>query len=111
MEFKALVLEFMPNGNLDEWLYSKNKPLNLFQRLNILTDVALAMEYLHHDYVTQIVQCDLMPNNVLLDEDMTAHVTDFGIAKMLGMLYHYGNPIIKNNSDPAQDTQCLYLNL
>ncbi|XP_057790839.1 probable LRR receptor-like serine/threonine-protein kinase At3g47570 [Salvia miltiorrhiza] len=82
-EFKALVLEYMPNGNLEKWLYSHNYCLNVMERLNIMIDVASAMEYLHHGYSTPIVHNDLKPSNVLLDEDMVAHVSDFGIAKLL----------------------------
>ncbi|KAL9160420.1 hypothetical protein ABFS82_08G198500 [Erythranthe guttata] len=83
-DFKALVLEYMPNGNLDKWLYSHNYCLDLVQRLNIMIDVASALEYLHHGYSTPIVHCDLKPSNVLLDDEMVAHVSDFGIAKLLG---------------------------
>lgn len=82
--FRALVLEYMPKGNLDKWLYSHNYCLDVMQRLNIMIDVASALEYLHHGYSTPIVHCDLKPSNVLLDEEMTAHVSDFGIAKLLG---------------------------
>nr|WAU86964.1 birch protein [Betula platyphylla] len=84
MDFKAFVLEYMPNGNLEKWLYSQDHCLSFFQRLNIMIDVASALEYLHHGYSTPIVHCDLKPNNILLDEDMVAHVADFGIAKLLG---------------------------
>ncbi|EYU37371.1 hypothetical protein MIMGU_mgv1a021333mg, partial [Erythranthe guttata] len=83
-DFKALVLQYMPNGNLDKWLYSHNYCLDLMQRLNIMIDVACALEYLHHGYSILIVHCDLKPSNVLLDEEMVAHVSDFGIAKLLG---------------------------
>ncbi|XP_061993732.1 probable LRR receptor-like serine/threonine-protein kinase At3g47570 [Rosa rugosa] len=74
----------MPNGSLEKWLYSDNFSLSILQRLNILIDVALALEYLHHGYETTIVHCDLKPSNILLDDDMVAHVADFGIAKLLG---------------------------
>jgi LRR receptor-like serine/threonine-protein kinase FLS2 len=84
MDFKSFVLEYMPNGNLEKWLYSQDHCLSVLQRLNIMIDVASALEYLHHGYSTRIVHCDLKPSNVLLDEDMVAHVADFGIAKLLG---------------------------
>ncbi|PRQ32049.1 putative protein kinase RLK-Pelle-LRR-XII-1 family [Rosa chinensis] len=84
IDFKALVLNYMPNGSLDKWSYFQNFSLNILQRLNILIDVALALEYLHHGYETPIVHCDLKPSNILLDDDMGAHVADFGIAKRLG---------------------------
>ncbi|TYI96175.1 hypothetical protein E1A91_D01G052600v1 [Gossypium mustelinum] len=83
LNFKALVLEFMPNGSLDKWLYSNKQYLDILQRLNIMIDVASALEYLHHGNATPVVHCDLKPNNVLLDEDMVAHLSDFGIAKLL----------------------------
>ncbi|XP_004295584.1 PREDICTED: putative receptor-like protein kinase At3g47110-like [Fragaria vesca subsp. vesca] len=83
-DFKALILNYMPNGSLEKWLYSHNCSLNLLKRLDIMIDVASALEYLHHDYETPIVHCDLKPNNILLDDDMVAHVADFGIAKLLG---------------------------
>ncbi|XP_057803816.1 LRR receptor-like serine/threonine-protein kinase EFR [Salvia miltiorrhiza] len=82
-EFKALVLEYMPMGNLEKWLYSHNYCLNMMERLNIMIDVASALEYLHHGCSMPIVHSDLKPSNVLLDEDMVAHVSDFGIAKLL----------------------------
>ncbi|PIN06564.1 Serine/threonine protein kinase [Handroanthus impetiginosus] len=83
-DFKALVLEYMPNGSLDKWLHSHYYFLGLLQRLNIAMDIALALEYLHQRHMFPIVHCELKPSNVLLDEDMTAHVGDFGIAKLLG---------------------------
>ncbi|THG11378.1 hypothetical protein TEA_018880 [Camellia sinensis var. sinensis] len=85
LDFKAVVLEYMPNGSLDKWLYSYNYFLDMLQRLDIMIDVACVLQYLHHDYSMPLVHCDLKPNNILLDNDMVAHVTDFGIAKLLDL--------------------------
>ncbi|XP_010934695.1 receptor kinase-like protein Xa21 [Elaeis guineensis] len=88
-DFKALVLEFMENGSLEQWLHPKvneqipMRNLNLEQRVSIAIDVASAMDYLHHHSPVPIVHCDLKPSNILLDDDMTAHVSDFGLAKFL----------------------------
>ncbi|XP_016648665.1 PREDICTED: probable LRR receptor-like serine/threonine-protein kinase At3g47570 isoform X1 [Prunus mume] len=84
LDFKALVLNYMPNGSLEKWLYSQNYSLNILQRINIMIDVASALEYLHHGYSIPVVHCDMKPSNILLDDDMVAHVADFGIAKLLG---------------------------
>ncbi|KAH0682016.1 hypothetical protein KY289_019768 [Solanum tuberosum] len=82
---RAFVLQYMPNGSLDNWLYKEDRHLNLRQRVTIMLDVAMAIEYLHHGNDTPIVHCDLKPANVLLDEDMVARVGDFGISKILAV--------------------------
>ncbi|XP_052883502.1 probable LRR receptor-like serine/threonine-protein kinase At3g47570 [Gossypium arboreum] len=88
-DFKAIVLEFMANGTLESWLHHdydedhSPRQLNFAQMLDIAIDVANALDYLHHHCRTPIVHRDLKPTNVLLDDDMVAHVGDFGIAKLL----------------------------
>ncbi|KAL6626760.1 hypothetical protein ACP70R_030486 [Stipagrostis hirtigluma subsp. patula] len=88
-EFKALVFEFMPNGSLNAWLHpdpqmpSLSNTLSLQQRLNIAVDIMDAMDYLHNHCQPPIVHCDLKPNNILLAEDMSARVGDFGISRIL----------------------------
>ncbi|XP_073138562.1 probable LRR receptor-like serine/threonine-protein kinase At3g47570 [Henckelia pumila] len=83
-DFKALVLEYIPNGSLEKWLYSPTNSLDLLQRLNITIDVAQAIEYLHHGNPSPIIHCYLNPCNIMIDEDMIAHVGDFGISKLFG---------------------------
>ena len=88
-QFKALVFEFMTNGGLDIWLHPKrdnenqSSNLSLLQRLNIAVDVAYAIDYLHNHSAQPIIHCDLKPSNILLDNDMVAHVSDFGLARLL----------------------------
>lgn len=64
-DFKALIMEYMPNGSLENRFYSGTCMLDIFQRLNIMIDVALALEYLHFGHSTPIIHCDLKPSNVL----------------------------------------------
>ncbi|KAJ6823601.1 pentatricopeptide repeat-containing protein [Iris pallida] len=88
-DFKAMVFEFKPNGSLESWLHPEGndpfglKTLKLMQRINIAIDVASALEYLHHHGQDPIIHCDLKPSNILLDDDMTALVSDFGLARFI----------------------------
>ncbi|KAM3239060.1 hypothetical protein P3L10_014093 [Capsicum annuum] len=55
-----------------------------------MIDVVCALEYLHHGCALPLIHCDMKPSNVLLDEDMAAHLSDFGISKLLGEDEKYG---------------------
>uniref|UniRef100_A0A0D9WRJ2 Receptor kinase-like protein Xa21 n=1 Tax=Leersia perrieri TaxID=77586 RepID=A0A0D9WRJ2_9ORYZ len=98
-EFKALILEYMDKGTLENWLYPKlnkcgfEKPLCLGYRIKIAVDIASALDYLHNYCIPPIVHCDLKPNNILLNDVMGACLGDFGLAKFL-----YSNNSSKINS-------------
>ncbi|GLT57112.1 hypothetical protein SLA2020_301060 [Shorea laevis] len=88
VDFKAIVYEFMQNGNLDEWLHSNEvqvgvRNFSFIKRLNVVIEVAHAIEYLHYHCQPAIVHGDLKPSNILLDHEMVAHVGDFGLARFL----------------------------
>ncbi|VAH41263.1 unnamed protein product [Triticum turgidum subsp. durum] len=88
-EFKALVFKFMVDGSLDRWLHSEqhnvipDRVLSFGQRICIATDVASALDYVHNQLTPPLIHCDLKPHNVLLDDNMTARLSDFGSAKFL----------------------------
>jgi hypothetical protein len=85
-DFKALVIDLMPNGSLDGWLHRKHRTstlkntLSLTQRLDIAVH---ALDYLHNHCQPPVVHCDVKPSNILLAEDMSARVGDFGISRIL----------------------------
>lgn len=79
---KLLVYEYMPNGSLGDLLHSnKGGLLDWPTRYKIALASAEGLSYLHHDCVPPIVHRDVKSNNILLDEDFSARVADFGVAK------------------------------
>ncbi|CAK9863688.1 unnamed protein product, partial [Sphagnum jensenii] len=77
-----LVYEYMSNKSLDEWL-SDDKLLNWNKRTSIIVGVAQGLKYLHHTCNPIIIHLDIKPGNILLDEDYTPKLADFGLAKIL----------------------------
>ncbi|CAM0951424.1 unnamed protein product [Alopecurus aequalis] len=83
-DFKALVLPFMAKGSLERCLYAgPPSELSLVQRVNICSDIAEGVAYLHHHSPVKVIHCDLKPSNVLINDDMTALVSDFGISRLV----------------------------
>ncbi|KAJ0550871.1 putative protein kinase RLK-Pelle-LRR-XII-1 family [Helianthus annuus] len=58
-------------------------------------DVASALDYIHNHCIPTIVHSDLKPSNILLDDDMVAHIGDFGLAQFLGTSYPYSSTGIR----------------
>ncbi|KAL4611987.1 hypothetical protein ACB092_08G165700 [Castanea dentata] len=81
---RALIYEFMPNGSLDKYIFSQegNIPLSIEKTYNISLGVACGIEYLHRGCDMQILHFDIKPHNILLDENFTPKVSDFGLAKL-----------------------------
>jgi Leucine-rich repeat (LRR) protein len=108
-DFHALVLPLMRNGSLEGRLYPRDgragRGLGLAQLVAVAADVAEGLAYLHHYAPVRVVHCDLKPSNVLLDDDMTAVVADFGIAKLVknadGDVTTNSGSIAAASSDPC----------
>ncbi|XP_050277879.1 rust resistance kinase Lr10-like [Quercus robur] len=81
---RALIYEFMPNSSLDKYIFSQegNIPLSIEKTYNISLGVARGIEYLHQGCDMQILHFDIKPHNILLDENFTPKVSDFGLAKL-----------------------------
>lgn len=81
---KLLVYEYMPNGSLGDLLHSsKAGLLDWPTRFKVALDAAEGLSYLHHDCVPAIVHRDVKSNNILLDGEFGARVSDFGLAKVI----------------------------
>ncbi|KAG8389069.1 hypothetical protein BUALT_Bualt02G0190900 [Buddleja alternifolia] len=79
---RLLVYEYMCNGTLASFLFGSPKP-SWNQRTEIALGVAQGLTYLHEECSTQIIHCDIKPQNILLDEYYNARISDFGLAKLL----------------------------
>jgi hypothetical protein len=89
---RLLVYEFMQNKSLDNFLFqTDDKPgklLNWESRFNIALGTARGITYLHDECPDSIIHCDIKPENILLDENYSAKVSDFGLAKLVTLKDH-----------------------
>ncbi|CAK9170396.1 unnamed protein product [Ilex paraguariensis] len=82
---RLLVYEYMANGSLEKWLFKQKEDMMLDwdTRYNIALGTAKGLAYLHEDCDVKVVHCDVKPENVLLDDNYLAKVSDFGLAKLM----------------------------
>ncbi|KAL7589232.1 G-type lectin S-receptor-like serine/threonine-protein kinase SD2-5 [Lactuca sativa] len=82
---RLLVYELVSKGSLDEWIYNENRKLVLEWtcRKKIILGIAKGLTYLHEECRQQIIHFDIKPQNILLDEDFNAKVSDFGLSTLV----------------------------
>lgn len=83
---RLLVYEYMANVSLDRWIFCRKQEqfLTWDVRKKIISDVAKGLAYLHEDCNNKIIHLDIKPQNILLDHDFNAKVSDFGLSKLVG---------------------------
>ncbi|KAJ4950419.1 hypothetical protein NE237_027251 [Protea cynaroides] len=79
---RLLVYEFMSNGSLASFRFGLSRP-HWDQRTQIAIGIARGLAYLHEECSTQIIHCDIKPQNILLDDFFRPRISDFGLAKLL----------------------------
>ncbi|TDL18196.1 kinase-like protein [Rickenella mellea] len=78
----AFVSPWMKNGSLTEYL-KNNVTIAGRERLAMITGIASGLHYLHHELKPLVVHADLTGGNVVLDENRTPRIADFGYSKVL----------------------------
>ncbi|KAH1085737.1 hypothetical protein AAZX31_07G066300 [Glycine max] len=81
---RLLVYEYMQNGALSVYLRKEGPCLSWDVRFRVAVGTAKGIAYLHEECRCCIIHCDIKPENILLDGDFTAKVSDFGLAKLIG---------------------------
>ncbi|CAN6247845.1 unnamed protein product [Urochloa humidicola] len=79
-----LIYEYMPNGSLDQHLFSKEQPIIGWGiRYNIVMDVAAGLHYVHHEHEHMVLHRDIKASNIMLDSTFSARLGDFGLARVV----------------------------
>ncbi|CAN8229708.1 unnamed protein product [Cochlearia groenlandica] len=84
--FRLLAYEFLAKGSLERWIFRKKDGDTLLDwdtRFNIALGTAKGLAYLHEGCDARIIHCDIKPENILLDDNFNAKVSDFGLAKLM----------------------------
>uniref|UniRef100_A0A803LVM8 Protein kinase domain-containing protein n=1 Tax=Chenopodium quinoa TaxID=63459 RepID=A0A803LVM8_CHEQI len=86
-EVPILVYEFIPNGTLFNNLHHlyEEFPITWTMRLQIASDLARALLYLHSFSYVPILHRDIKSSNILLDDKYRAKLSDFGLSKNVAL--------------------------
>lgn len=81
-DHRLLVYELMKNGPLSNFLFEEkdNRNPRWENRAKMVLEIANGLLYLHEECETQIIHCDIKPQNILLDDNYAAKISDFGLA-------------------------------
>lgn len=87
---RLLVYEYMPNGSLDQWIFCRQGQgdddaprLHWQTRHKIIAHVAKGLAYLHEECMKRVAHLDVKPQNILLDDNFDAKLSDFGLCKLI----------------------------
>ncbi|XP_057826774.2 G-type lectin S-receptor-like serine/threonine-protein kinase SD2-5 [Cryptomeria japonica] len=85
---RILVYEYLSNGSLDQWIFPRKgtseKPvMDWNTRSKVALHTAKGLAYLHEECRERIIHFDIKPQNILLDQNFNAKVSDFGLAKLI----------------------------
>ncbi|XP_023737173.1 wall-associated receptor kinase-like 8 [Lactuca sativa] len=96
-EVPLLVSEFISNGTLYDFIQDETNEfsISLNMRLQIATEVAGALSYLHSSTSTPIYHRDIKTTNILLDEKYRAKVSDFGTSRFVSLEQTHLTTLVK----------------
>nr|XP_051206631.1 cysteine-rich receptor-like protein kinase 26 isoform X2 [Lolium perenne] len=81
---RMLCFEYMHNGSLDKFISDESNGHNWLTRYAIIKGISEGLEYLHEKLNPPMYHLDLKPANVLLDENMSPKIADFGLSRLVG---------------------------
>ncbi|EYU40542.1 hypothetical protein MIMGU_mgv1a0012872mg, partial [Erythranthe guttata] len=95
---QSSLMEFVPNGNLYDNSHGLGYPgtskgygnpeLNWSRRFRIALGIARGLAYLHHDCKPQVLHLNMKSTNILLDENYSGQLSDFGLRKLLPKIHN-----------------------
>ncbi|XP_076883769.1 wall-associated receptor kinase-like 2 [Bidens hawaiensis] len=111
-EVPVLVSEFIPNGTLYDHIHERQEfPFSLSMRLQIASEVAQALAYLHSATSIPIYHRDIKTTNILLDDKFRAKISDFGTSRFVSMDQTHLTTLVKGTFgylDPEYFQSCKF---